>query len=75
MGVVDAERSGDRRKILEAVRAKLAVELDAADAPFVAPIAARLQSVMVELEELGAGKPAGVVDELVKRRAGRRAGA
>lgn len=66
--IATAAATGDRRRTLEAMRAKLAVDMDAAPPAVVAQIAGRLSAVMVELEELGKGKKVSTLDELDQRR-------
>jgi len=73
--IADAAVSGDRRKTLEAMRDKLAVDMDDAPAAVVAQIAGRLSAVLVELEELGAAKEVSSLDELDQRRSDRLAAA
>jgi hypothetical protein len=70
----DIARTGDRRKTLEAMRDKLADDMDQAPPAVVAQIAARLQSVLDDLEKLGDQKVS-VLDELANRRTDRLAAA
>jgi hypothetical protein len=65
-------KSGDHRRALVALRDVLADHLLVADPNVSAQIAARLQSVLAELAGLPDAKPAGVVDEVKKRREKRR---
>jgi hypothetical protein len=66
--------SGDRRLSLEAIRDKLAHELQTAYGKDCAPLAQRLVAVMSELEVL-TGVRKGTADELAVKRAARRAAA
>lgn len=66
---------GDRRAALEAIRDKLAAELEAASGRDAAAIAKELRSTINELESLPGGKEVSRLDELAARRADRRADA
>ncbi|MFI6270723.1 hypothetical protein [Micromonospora zamorensis] len=68
-------RTGDRRKSLEAIRDKLAAELDDAFGRDAATIAKELTSVIREIDTLPGGKEVSTVDELTARRAARLADA
>lgn len=63
----DIARTGNTRKTLEAMRDKLADDMDAAPPAVVAQVAARLQAVLTQLESLGSEKVS-VLDELANRR-------
>jgi hypothetical protein len=65
-------KAGDHRASLEALRDKLAEEMEDADANVVPQFAARLQAVLAELAGLPV-KERTEVDELVERRKARRA--
>lgn len=68
MSVSVAAASGSRRKLLEALRDKLAVELEAAGSGVVAQIASQLRATVEELEGLPVERGS-VVDEIATRRA------
>jgi len=53
----DAEKTGDRKIMLLVMRRLLASSLDNAGSDRVAAIAGRLQDVIRELEDMGAGAP------------------
>lgn len=63
-----------RRELLEAIRAKLASELDVAEGRDAAVLAKQLADIARELESLPTGKGSSV-DDLASRRAARRAAA
>ena len=65
--IAQAAATGDRRQTLEAMRAKLAADMDDAPPAVVAQIAGRLSAVMVEIDELG-GKQVSSVDDLTAKR-------
>ena len=67
MAIADVAATGDRRKTLEAMRDKLALDMDAAPPAVVAQIAGRLSAVMEELDSLGSEKVS-MLDELANRR-------
>jgi hypothetical protein len=73
-GIAEAVR-GDRRAALEAIRDKLAAELDDAEGRDAATVAKELRATLAELESLPGGKEASAVDDLSARRAKRRADA
>jgi hypothetical protein len=73
--IAEAASTGDRRKTLEAMRDKLAADMDIAPAAVVAQIAGRLSAILVELDELGAAKKVSTLDELEAKRADRFAAA
>ncbi|MET9301773.1 hypothetical protein ABZX66_20865 [Micromonospora aurantiaca] len=68
-------RNGDRRLSLEAIRDKLAFELDEAFGRDAATIAKELASVIRELDSIPGGKEVSTVDQLAARRAARLADA
>ena len=71
-----AAASGDHRAALEAMRDKLARDMDAAEPSVVAQIAGRLAAILTELAVLPvAEKPRSTLDELVERRENRLAAA
>ena len=74
MSIIDAARSGDRRQALEAMRDKLAAEMDLAESSVVAQISGQLVRVLAELDGMPAGK-ATTLDDLDKRRQDRLAAA
>lgn len=63
------------RQALEAMRDKLAADMEIAEPAVVAQIAGRLQAVLNELADLGAGEEVSRLDELAKRRSGGMPGA
>ncbi len=71
MGIADVASTGDRRKTLEAMRDKLARDMDDAPPAVVAQIAGRLSAVMVELDELGNPEKVSTLDELADKRKSR----
>lgn len=77
---VEALASGDYRSGLESLRRLLAEQIEVASGDprrllHVAPIAARLESVMAKLEELPDAERKSTSDDLRARRAARRAAA
>lgn len=73
VSVAEVARSGDHRATLEAIRDRLAIDLDAAG-PNVSPqIAARLQAVIGELQALPVAAEQSASDDLAAKRAARRA--
>lgn len=73
--LIDAAASGDRRAVLEAMRDQLARQMTEADTNVVAQIAARLQAVLKDLDELPNGDEVSFTDELAHRRSDRLAAA
>jgi len=71
MTIAAVAATGNRVATLEAMRAKLAADMDEAPATVVAQIAARLQAVLAELDELATPTKASTLDDLEKRRADR----
>lgn len=72
-GVADAASNGSRREALEAIRDKLATELESAEGKDAAPIAKELRAALQELDSLTDGGEASAVDDLTSRRQARRA--
>ncbi|MCZ7413069.1 hypothetical protein [Streptomyces sp. WMMC897] len=70
-----AAAGGDRRAVLEAIRNRLAEELDDAEGAQAASVAKELRAVMAELNALPGGKEVSPLDELTARREARRADA
>lgn len=68
MTIAAAAASGDRRAALVAMRNKLAHDMDDAPPAVVAQIAARLQSVLAELDGLAVSGERDLADELKQRR-------
>jgi hypothetical protein len=66
--IADAAATGDRRRTLEAMRNKLAVDMDEAPPAVVAQIAGRLSAILAELDDLGTPGRTSALDELEKRR-------
>ncbi len=70
MTIAEAAATGDRRTALEAMRDKLAADMDAAPPAVVAQIAGRLAAVLAELDGLPSLEVS-KLDDLAKRRADR----
>lgn len=70
MSILEGARSGHREG-LEAMRDKLAADMDAAEPSVVAQIAGRLQAVLKELAEMGGESKGSTIDEIAKRRQNR----
>lgn len=66
---------GDRRAALEAIRDKLAAELQDVTGRDAAAIAKELRATIAELDALPGGREVSKVDDLAARRAARRADA
>lgn len=77
MPVSDEAESGDRRRALAALRARLAAELDVTDldSRVVAQLSKELRAVVQELDSLPGGEEVQPVDEIAARRAARLAAA
>lgn len=73
--IAEAAATGDRRKTLEAMRDKLARDMDDAPAAVVAQIAGRLSAILTELDEMPDTEKRSTLDELVARRQNRIAAA
>jgi len=71
VSIAEAAASGDHRAALTAMRDKLAADMDAAPPAVVAQVAARLQSVLAELNGLPVPAEESFLDELERRRAER----
>jgi hypothetical protein len=72
--ILDAVRLS-RLRGLEAVRDKLASDMDVADANVVPQFAARLQAVLKEIDEIHQPEELSPSDDLARKRADRRAAA
>jgi hypothetical protein len=72
MSLVEATASGDRRQALEALRHKLATELDSSNGHGTASLAKELANVLREIDQLPVAKGS-KVDDLGARRTARRA--
>lgn len=72
-GLFGVVATGDRRASLEALRDRLAREIDLVEGRDVAVLGKQLADVMRELANLPAAKGASSFDELRSRRAGRSA--
>lgn len=72
MALSDAVGTGDLRSSLEAIRDKLATELEDAPARECAPLARQLTDVLVKLAALPAEEKS-ALDDLAERRATRQA--
>jgi hypothetical protein len=66
--ILSAAASGDRRAALIAMRDKLAAEMDQAPAAVIAQVAARLQSVLAEIDGLASQGEMDLADQLAQRR-------
>ncbi len=75
MTIAAAASSGDRRLALEAMRDKLARDMDDAPPAVVAQIAGRLQAILAELDGLAVTGERDLADELKQRRLDRLAAA
>ena len=71
MAVADVAAAGDRIKTLEAIRDRLAADLDAAPPTVSAQLASQLTKVLAELDELGSNTKVSTVDELAAKRTNR----
>jgi hypothetical protein len=71
MAIADIAATGDRIKTLEAVRDKLAADLDVAPATVTAQLASQLSKVFAELADLGASTKVSSLDELAAKRTDR----
>lgn len=69
--IADAAATGDRQKVLEALRDRLAHACDVAPDTVVAQVAARLTAVVAELAEITKGTSTDFLDELQARRESR----
>jgi hypothetical protein len=69
--IAEAAATGDRRRTLEAMRDKLARDMDDAPAAVVAQIAGRLSAILTELDEMPDTEKRSTLDELVARRQNR----
>lgn len=68
MNIADVAATGDRRRTLEAMRDKLARDMDEAPPTVTAQLAGRLSAVMLELAELGDPRKVSTLDELANKR-------
>jgi hypothetical protein len=66
--IADAAVTGDRRLTLEAMRDKLARDMDDAPPAVVAQIAGRLAAILAELDALPKSEVVSPFDELARRR-------
>jgi len=73
--IADVAQGGDRRKTLEAIRDKLAADMDVAPPAVSAQLAGQLVKVLAELAELGNPQKVSALDELANRRKDRLAAA
>jgi hypothetical protein len=71
--LIKVVQSGDRRQSLEAIRDRLASELDEAEGRDVAPIAKELRNVIDTIEALPGAREGSKSDDLAAQRAKRRA--
>ena len=75
MSLAEIAAQGDRLKTLEALRDRLAADLDAAPPTVSAQLAAQLTKVLAAVAELGATTKVSGLDELTERRKDRLAAA
>lgn len=73
MAMLDAAKSGDRRKALEALRDELAAALEQADVAVKAQLAGQLRAALKELDELPKVSVESPLEKAKKKRAERRA--
>lgn len=66
--ISEAAQTGDRRATLEAIRDKLARDMDDAPPAVSAQLAGQLVKVLAELAELGDPKKVSALDELADKR-------
>jgi hypothetical protein len=69
--IAEAASTGSRRTTLEAMREKLAVDMDEAPPAVVAQIAGRLSAVLAEIESLPEEGEVSKFDEIANRRTAR----
>ena len=74
MAVLDAAQSGDRRKVLEAMRDTLAAAMDAADPAVQAQLAGQLRAVVKEIADLPEAKADSPLEVARRSRSARRSG-
>ena len=67
-GIYEVALTGDRRRTLEAMRDKLARDMDDAPPAVVAQIAGRLAAVLAEIDGLPKSEAVSAFDELARRR-------
>jgi hypothetical protein len=72
VSLVDATASGDRRQALEALRHKLATELDSSSGHGTASLAKELRELLLQIDQLPVAEGS-KVDDLGARRTARRA--
>lgn len=73
MAMLDAAKSGDRRRALEALRDELAAALEQADMAVKAQLAGQLRAALKELDELPKVSVESPLEKAKKKRAERRA--
>jgi hypothetical protein len=71
MSLAEVAALGDRLKTLQALRDRLASDIDAAPATVTAQLASQLTKVLAEIAELGASTKVSGLDQLATRRADR----
>lgn len=75
MSISEAAESGKRVVVLEALRARLAAEIDACETPKELPaLVLRLTDVLEQLDSMPTSEQVSAADEIAERRAARRAG-
>jgi hypothetical protein len=70
-GIAAVAAQGDRLATLEAMRDRLAADMDVAPPTVSAQLAAQLSKVLAEIAELSKSKKVSSIDELAKRRSDR----
>jgi len=73
VAMLDAAKSGDRRRALEALRDELAAALEQADVAVKAQLAGQLRAALKELDELPKVSVESPLEKAKKKRAERRA--
>jgi uncharacterized membrane protein len=75
VSVSEAAESGKRSAVLEALRSRLAAEIDDCDNPKELPaLVLRLTDVVEQLDSMPTSEQVSAADEIAERRAARRAG-
>jgi hypothetical protein len=75
VSISDAVSTGNRVVVLEALRSRLAQEIDLCDSPKELPaLVLRLTDVLTQLDSMPSTEQVSAADEIAERRASRRAG-
>ena len=75
MSVSEAESTGNRLAVLEALRARLANEIDACESAKDLPaLVLRMTDILTQLDSMPSSEQVSAADEIAERRAARRAG-